>query len=69
MNPDRRTNPSRRRLTPRAPREDEPVREPGDVAPWLIAEVRAWPATVEDRDVAVRIGVGAQQVRRARRAA
>jgi hypothetical protein len=50
-------------------REEEPVREPGDVAPWLIAEVRAWPVTVEDRDVAVRIGVGAQQVRRARRAA
>jgi hypothetical protein len=69
MNPDRRANPSRRRFTPRAPREEEPVRELGQVAAWLIAEVRAWPATVEDRDVAVRIGVGAQQVRRARRTA
>jgi hypothetical protein len=42
--------------------------EPDDVAPWLIAEVRTWPRSVEDRLVATRIGVSLQQVRRARAA-
>jgi hypothetical protein len=66
MNRDRRAITRRRVSPPHIGREDVPMREPDDVVPWLIAEVRAWPATVEDRLVAVRIGVGLQQVRRAR---
>ncbi len=37
-----------------------------DIAPWVIATARAWPASVEDRLVAVRIGVQPQHVRVAR---
>ena len=68
MNRDRRAITRRRVSPPHVGREDMPMPEPDDVAPWLIAEVREWPVTVEDRLVAVRIGVGLQQVRRARRA-
>ena len=68
MNRDRRSHAKRREYRLRVPHEHRPAHEPDDVAPWLIAQVREWPATVEDRLVAVRIGVGLAQVRRARRA-
>jgi hypothetical protein len=41
---------------------------PGDIAPWVIAAARAWPPSVEDRLVAVGIGVQPQHVQLARRA-
>lgn len=67
MNRDRHVNGKRHEYRLRVPREHRPAHEPDDVAPWLIAQVREWPATVEDRLVAVRIGVGLAQVKRARR--
>jgi hypothetical protein len=40
--------------------------EHGDVAQWVIAAVRSWPGSVEDRLVAVRMGVQPDHVRLAR---
>jgi hypothetical protein len=39
-----------------------------DIAPWVTAAVRAWPPSVEDRLVAVGIGVQPQHVQLARQA-
>jgi hypothetical protein len=68
MNRDRRAReprPYRLRLPSR--RESRPAPGAGldrsEVAPWVIAQVRAWPGTVEDRLVAVRIGVQPRHVR------
>ena len=69
MNRDRRSNPRRREVRLRMLDTGEStIFDADQVAPWLIAEVRAWPSTVEDRQVATRVGVGVQQVRRARAA-
>jgi hypothetical protein len=73
MNRDPRHTPLRReyrlRVPGGAPWPAAPVREPdpADIAPWVIAAVRARPRSVEDRQVAVRIGIGVRQVRVARR--
>jgi hypothetical protein len=42
-------------------------RDPADIAPWVIAAVLAWPRSVEDRLVAVRIGIQPHHVSAARR--
>jgi hypothetical protein len=76
MNPDPRHTPLRREYRLRVPlglvsegaaaaTARDP--EPEEVAPWVIAAVRAWPRTVEDRLVAFRMGIGVRQVRVARR--
>ena len=73
MNPDPRHTPLRREYRLCAPtgalHPSKPIHEPDpeDIAPWVIAAVRTWPRSVEDRQVAVRIGVGVPQVRVARR--
>jgi hypothetical protein len=41
--------------------------DPDDIAPWVIAAVRAWPRSVEDRLVAVRTGISLHYVQRVRR--
>jgi hypothetical protein len=43
-----------------------PAVERDDVAPWVVVAVRAWPGRVEDRLVAVRVGVQPYHVRLAR---
>jgi hypothetical protein len=42
--------------------------DPADIAPWVTAAVRAWPPSVEDRRVALGIGVQLQHVQHARTA-
>ena len=42
--------------------------DPAHVAPWVIAAVRAWPPSVEDRLIAIAVGVQLQHVRLARQA-
>jgi hypothetical protein len=71
MNRDRRS-PDREPYRLRLPARRDPKPTPcagldqADVAPWVIAHVRAWPGTVEDTLVAVRIGVQPRHVRVAR---
>lgn len=71
MNPDRRAQePRRYRLrgvaSVAASHPAMPAVERDDVAPWVVAAVRAWPGSVEDRLVAVRMGVQPYHVRLAR---
>ncbi|MDA0164235.1 hypothetical protein OM076_28450 [Solirubrobacter ginsenosidimutans] len=74
MNRDRHVNQDRRayRLwTPaalRRPSKGLAAVEAEDVAAWIVDSVRAWPRSVEDRQVSSRIGVPIQHVRLARRA-
>jgi hypothetical protein len=59
----------RLRVPASVPRPAAPAargRDPDDVAPWILAEVRAWPRSVADNVVAVRIGVWTHHVRFAR---
>ena len=73
MNPDRRP-PARSRYRLRA--ATAPAREraktrvrvldPNDIAPWVIASVRAWPASVDNSLVASGVGVSVQHVKLAR---
>jgi hypothetical protein len=49
-------------------RASEATLDPADVAPWVIADVRRWPRSVEDRLVAAAVGVQPQHVRMARKA-
>jgi hypothetical protein len=71
MNRDRRV-PAPRPYRLRAPagrpvvRQEVRAVERDDVAPWVVAAVRAWPGSVEDRLVAVRMGVQPYHVRLAR---
>jgi hypothetical protein len=71
MNRDRRL--ARRRVYRlRTPKGVERTSDPDDtldledVAPWVIATVRQWPRSIEDRVVAVGLGVGLRQVQLAR---
>ena len=50
------------------PTDSQGRRDPDDVAPWIVAEVSAWPRTVADGVVAVRIGVWPHHVHFARAA-
>ena len=74
MNRERRATPKRRpcRLaTPtRRPRGRASARplDPADIAPWVLADVRGWPRSVEDRLVAIALGVQLQHVQHARKA-
>ena len=67
MNPDRRptsaTTYARERALTAAP-----ALGPRDIAPWVIASVREWPQTVEDRLVAAGLGVQLHHVKLAREA-
>src|SRR5262249_16941284 len=73
VNRDRRI-PARRPYYPlRVRRADQQPTDPvleldsDDIAPWIFEEVRTWPAVVDDRVVARRVGVHRQHVRTARR--
>lgn len=74
MNRDRRSIPRRREhrlCVPTTVKRAGQVgreRELTDVAPWVIEQVRAWPGTVDDRLVAVRMGVFVTHVTLARAA-
>ena len=71
MNRDRRT-PHRHPYELRGPAGSEAAESNGraverdDVARWVVAAVTAWPGSVEDRLVAVRMGVQPDHVRLAR---
>jgi hypothetical protein len=71
MNRDRRT-PDRHAYELRGPAGSVAAESTGravdrdDVARWVVAAVRSWPGSVEDRLVAVRMGVQPDHVRQAR---
>jgi hypothetical protein len=71
MSPDRRP-PDRLRAATAPARERAKttarVLDARDIAPWVIASVRAWPRSVDDRLVADAVGVWPQHVRTARKA-
>ena len=50
------------------PRTAAPALDPRDIAPWVIASVRAWPRNVDDSLVALAVGVQVQHVKLAREA-
>ena len=75
MNPDRRpaARPRYRLRVATAPARERAratarVLDPNDIAPWVIASVRAWPGSVEDSLVAHGVGVSVQHVKLARQA-